>query len=235
MTSPDDSAFTLRGVPQLTVVDLADPRLDDATRRAGLTALEQVHQRHFPEYPHMVTEFEQWLAEGWPDPDIVIHLWLARDARGPCGVFVIHTNTRRGVVLAHYVAVDNRTRATLPRGWLTSLIEAMADIGSADCRRRGTELLAIMLEVPQEHVHKWTRVGGEQLDVGYGEPLGGRFRPDGEPEFRWLCPIIFTTAAGRASAPEAAAGAALRSFLLDYYQLNPDHETVAAMLGAVTL
>ena len=107
--------FTVSGVP-LTLLDVGDPRLTGPQIGIALSGLEQVHMRHFSDYPHMIEEIGRWREDGWPDPDVVVHNWLALHDGGPVGEFLVHTNTRRGIILFHFFAVDLLEHA--PDLWL---------------------------------------------------------------------------------------------------------------------
>ncbi len=216
--------------PGLTWTDAAEPWIAPSLARAELTALEQVHLRHFPDYAHMVTELETWLREGWPDPDVVVHLWLSGPPDRPFAECITHTNARRGVLLAHYLAVDEDARRSFPRGWLGKLVQAWVATGERDCAACGTDLQGVMAEVPPEHLHKWYREGFRRMAVDYVEPVGGRFWPQrGDLRMHGMEPIILFT--DPASDRVAVERQALRAFLVDYYQLPEDHPEVERMLA----
>ncbi len=220
--------FSVPGVP-LDFLDVGDRSLTPLQARAALDGLAAVHMRHFDDYPHMLDEFEQWRADGWPDPEVVLHIWLAlRDVR-PVGEFVVHTNIRRGVSLFHFFAVDEHVRTTFPRGWLGRVTEAFLAQGQHDCRRRGRHLLAGMCEVPEDHIHKWTRLGYEHLPLEYGEPAGGRYHRTPVAFIRQAA-MVRTMPVARSLPPGLVAGQALRAFLLDYYGLPEDLPEVQRML-----
>jgi len=220
--------FSVPGVP-LDFVDVGDPGLTAKQARAALDALASVHMRHFDDYPHMLDEFERWRAHGWPDPDVDPHIWLAMREEQPVGEFVVHTNTRRGVSLFHFFAVDLQVRRSFPRGWLARVTEAFLDAGQQDCRRRGRHLLAGMCEVPDDHIHKWTRLGYQHLPLEYAEPAGGRYHRL-PVEYIHQAAVVRTMPAAVGLPPGVVAGQALRAFLVDYYGLPREEAQVRRML-----
>ena len=224
----DLPTFTIPGVP-LTLLDVGDARLSPGQARTALDGLKQVHLRHIGDYPHMVGELERWHTQGWPDPDVAVHNWLALRDGAPVGEFLVHTNTRRGISMFHFFAVDLDVRSEFPRGWLSHLTDAFLDIGHADCARRGRHLLGCMCEVPDDHVRKWTRQGFRHLAIDYGEPAGGRYFTT-PVEYIHQSAVVRTMPRAAGLPPAVVSGQAVRSFLLDYYGLPPEEPAVRRML-----
>lgn len=223
--------FTVTGVP-LTLLDVGDPRLTGPQIGITLSGLEQVHMRHFSDYPHMIEEIGRWREDGWPDPDVVVHNWLALHDGGPVGEFLVHTNTRRGIILFHFFAVDLEIRRAFPRGWLSHLTNAFLARGQADCAAVGRHLLGCMCEVPDDHVRKWTRQGFRHLPMEYGEPAGGRYHAT-PVEYIHQAAVVRTMPRASALPPAVVSGQAVRAFLLDYYGLPTDEPQVRRMLEEV--
>jgi len=144
---------------------------------------------------------------------------------------VVHTNIRRGVSLFHFFAVDERVRTTFAPGWLGRVTDAFLTRGQQDCSRRGRHLLAGMCEVPEDHIHKWIRLGYEHLPLAYAEPAGGRYYR-APVRFIPQAAMLRTMPAARRLPSGLVAGQALRAFLLDYYGLSKDHPEVRRMLDS---
>lgn len=243
-----ESGGTLAGqvdevrIPGLTAVDVADARLDRRCRDDLLARLIAVHLRYFADHPHVPAEWRQGLRVGWPDPEVVVHLWLLRFGGQDVGEAIIHTNLRRGVVMFHFLAVDRETRYALPYHWLDELSDAVVECGRRDARSAGVPLRAMACEIPSEHLHKWARTGFRPMRTRYQEPRHGmHWREHGpSPEFFDMLGIIRVLDAhdegiggAGTSAPERPTpdGAAVRAFLLDHYRLDPTHPNVARMLA----
>lgn len=231
VTQPSDAAagFDVPGIPDLVFVDVADPDLPPAERRPLLDQLAELHRAFFPDHAHVCDEWEAGFAEGWPDDEVVVHLWLALDAkRNPVGEVILHTNLRRATTLVHFVAMDADTRHDLPIHWVASLADAFVAAGEADAETAGIELRAVMGEIPPQHLHKWARGGFRPVHADYREPrYGMHWQQHGPPEFFPMLAIIRTIDADDAGAD----GPAVRSFLIDHYRLPADDPTVAAILA----
>lgn len=227
----------LLGVPGLTALDVADPQLPDGMRDELLARLTAMHLQFFAPHAHVPGEWCQGFRDGWPDSQVVVHLWLLQYGGRDVGEVILHTNLRRGVVLVHFVAIDAQTRHSLPHHWLDSLSDAFVACGLRDAGEAGVPLRAVAGEIPEAHLHKWARTGFRPVTAHYQEPrYGMHWREHGaEPEFFDMLGIIRVVAEDDGLAddevPTSPDGAAVRGFLLDHYHLDPTHPRVARMLA----
>lgn len=231
MEPADSTASELPGVPLLTIVDAARPGLG-AAERAGLVAdFRALHRSHFPDFGHVVGEVDAFLAGEWDDPQVVPHLWLLREGEVSIGYVLPYTNTRRGVVLVHFVAVAAQYRAGLPHGWLQHLADAWEAMGSVDCAQAGTALIGLAGEVPKAAVGMWRPCGFEPVPVAYWEVRhGSHWRDHGEPEFFPMTLVVRVAAGGVPLSRAQVEDAAVRAFSVDHYLLPAEHPVVAGML-----
>lgn len=234
---PADPAegFSLDAIPGVRVIDVADPRLDDDTRRHRLAQIKAVHKAYFGDYQHVFGEWDEGLANGWGN-DTLVHLWLFLDGDEPVGEVIQHTNLRRGVVLVHFVCLDARVRATMPRDWLRGMSDGFMLCGQTDADAAGVPFWAALGEVPPEHVHKWERVGFHGLDLGYLEPHHGKhWKANGTPEFFPMTIVIRLSELGSAPPLPEVIQAGLRGYLIDYYELPESQPEVERVLQAASL
>jgi hypothetical protein len=218
----------LPGIPDIEVVDVASGELADQTRAVALQQLAAVHVGFFPDHAHVVDEWREGLADGWPDESVRVHLWLLRHHGVPVGEVILHTNLRRRVVLVHFVALAAEVRRGLPRDWLESLSAGFVACGEIDAAEAGCQLRAVAGEIPGAHLHKWQPAGFDSAGVDYREPHHGMHWADfGDPEFFEMLAIV------RPNNPDdaGAVGASMRGFLLDHYRLPADHPVVARILA----
>lgn len=232
---PPDPAtgFRLPGLDGLLFIDVADPRLPPAARELRLGQLEQIHMEFFSDHAHVCGEWEDGLAHGWPDEQVVVHLWLALHEGQPAGQVVMHTNLRRGAVLVHFVSMHEQVRAVLPRDWLQGLSDAFLLSGRVDASAAGRTVWATFGEVPPAHVHKWQRVGFHHVDIDYVEPHHGMHWPDFGPKPRFFPMSLVVRLDGPPSIPVPdVLRQGLRGYMLDHYGLAADDPEVLRVLGA---
>lgn len=220
--------IAIEGVPALSAVDVMGDGATDE-RIAQITA---VHLRHFPDHPHVAEEMERAAREGTFDPEVVVHQWLLISEDQPVGEYIFHVNTRRGIVLRHFLAVDQPVRKGLPIRWIAAITAAVQRQGELDMDPTGRPLLAMMSEVSPHHLEGWRRLGYRTLDIGYREPYHGKHWADfGAPDYFEMSPCVRVTDAGAALPISAVAEAAAQAFLIDHYRLPADDPTVAGILA----
>jgi hypothetical protein len=224
-------ALHFDGLPDLELHDLATQDHSGESSYRLLRGLEDLHLEYFPHYPHVVDELEDWFQHGWPDNEVVVHVVYGTLGDQPAFECLLHTNTARGITLVHHLAASRELRSITPRGWLAEVVAMWFDFGTTDCAAANTDLLAVMAEVPPNHLHKWLRLGFGQVGLDYGEPLGGRRRHrEFDPVYASIEPIVMLTSAGVARGYSHAVTAAFSAMLLDYYQLPPEAEQVVGIL-----
>ncbi len=224
--------FAIDGIPGVRFLDVAAPGLADDVVSERLEQLIAVHLSFFPEYDYVEQEWRTGISAGWPDPEVVVHLWLALVDGEPVGEVILHTNLRRGVVMIHFVAMTVEARYRLPRAWLVALSDAFVTTGETDARRAGRPLRGVMGEIPLAHLRKWEASGFQAVAAVYAEPVhGGHWVDYGPPQLHELVPIVRVVDAGRDESFAEVADAAFRGFLIDYYELPLDHPKVVRMLG----
>lgn len=226
------ASFELPGVPELEVLDVTSAATAPHARAELFEEFIRWHRRHFPDHAYVIDDMRDAIAGRWPDPQVIVHLWIFRHAGRTHGFSITHTNLRRAVGMVHFVAFDEAYRHSLPRGWLVDLHHAWQHTGQIDCADAGIDLLGVMGEVSDRQVRTWLPSGYRPIGVDYREPQYGRHWAEyGPPKYFPMNPILALTEMGRRSDYSAVAGAALRAFLLDAYQLPEDEPVVAATLA----
>lgn len=225
--------FWLPGVPDLEVFDLTSAEMPAEEREALLVEFEKWHGRYFPERLYAADDVRQGCEQGWPDPRVIVHVWVFRHLGRTHGYSITHTNLRRCMGMVHYVAFDQEYRYSLPRGWLVDLHRAWESTGMADCARDGSQMLGMMGEVEEYQIRTWLPSGYRPVGVEYHEPVHGRHWPD-HPPLQWfeMNPIVVLTEAGREHDYAEVVTAGFRAYLLDSYGLPEDEPHVAASLAA---
>lgn len=230
MTEPAAGRRLLPGAA-IDVIDVVGPQATSA----HIGALQDLHRQFFPEYRHISDEIAGDATGPGPYPGVVVHQWLLLVADRPVGFYIFHTNTARGVVLRHFLAVAEPARQLLPPHWLGPVSERIIRIGQVDCAAAGTQLVASASEIHPGLFHMWQRLGSRQLtELPYGEPEHGmhwrRYGP--EPVFWDITPNVKLAPAGTDQPYPQVVDAVLRAFLLDHYRLPQGHPRVAAILAA---
>lgn len=220
--------FAIDGVPGLQVLELVQHDPDPERIRQ----LREVHLRHFPDHAHVVDEMELAIRTGTFDSAVVIHQWLLLIDGEPVGEYVFHVNTRRGIMLRHFLAIDQSARKQLPLRWLASLTATIESIGERDAADQGVSLIAMMSEIKPNHLEGWRRLGYRTFDIGYREPFHGKHWADfGEPTFFEMTPCVKLTPAGERLPITEVATAAVLAFLVDHYRLPEGNATVQEILA----
>lgn len=224
--------FELPGVPELEVFDVTSAAMAPDERTELFDVFSAWHRRFFPDHLYVIDDMREALDGRWPDPLVVVHLWVFRYRGRTHGFSITHTNLRRAIGMVHFVAFDQAYRHSLPRGWRVDLHHAWQHTGQIDCAEAGGELLGFMGEVSDRQVRTWLPSGYRPIGVDYFEPKHGRHWADyGPPEYFPMNPILALTEMGRRANYADVAGAALRAFLLDAYELPEDEPPVAATLA----
>lgn len=220
--------FDITDAGGLQAIDVMGPDADDAL----VAQLRAVHLRHFPDHPHVADELAAAARDGSFDPAVVVHQWLLLLDDEPVGEYVFHVNTRRGIMLRHFLAVDQPARKRLPIRWIAAITARVQEQGEQDMEPTGRPLLAMMSEVNPHHLDGWRRLGYRTLDIGYREPHHGKhWAEHGEPTYFEMTPCVKLTAAGERLPISEVAQAAAYAFLVDHYRLPEDDPTVAGILA----
>ncbi len=224
------------GVKEFSFIDVL-PGASEQER----DALIAIHLENFgTTYPHGVADIEKTWSEGSAEGDIIEHQWLLLLSGNPVGEFIFRTNMRRRIVVRQFLSVNRAARADLPKGWLSALVEAVAECANQDvtqCVREGTQpmgsqLIAMMSEVRPNHVPAWRTLGHISPNIDYREPVhGNHWAEHGEPTFTPMSPNILRLPAGNDVPLSVIASEGVSAFLLDYYRLPPTHEVVLEILG----
>jgi len=227
----DPGLAHLSGATGLHIVELiADESTDD-----HLSQLSKVHNTYFDSYTNVVSEIAQFRIER-SESLVTRHVWLVLDGDTAVGEIIFHTSHQFKIGVMHFVAMQENVRQRLNLGWFNSLIEAVELSAQFDLHRDGLELSALIAEIPYEDLSRWERVGFRYVDVGYLEPHHGRsWKLHGEPTFFSMSPVVRI---GPKAAPHsfgAIAISALSAFLIEHYDLDPEHPEVARILKAATL
>ena len=211
----------------IDIVDVVDPHTDDR----HLSALAEIHLRHFPGHGHVAAEIEALRSDGLPDD--LRHAWLFLRNGQPIGEAIFGSVTHRATALMHFVVVDAAHRSQLPLGWFADLIDAVEITAADDLRDRGVDLRGIIAEVDSDATARWLRTGFVVLPIDYLEPHHGmHWASHGEPTFFSMTPVLRRTAAGTAALLGEVAHDAISAFLLDHYRLDADHPVVRGVLTA---
>jgi hypothetical protein len=219
--------FEIDGVPGLQVLEL----MGMAPDQERIRQLREVHLRHFPDHAHVVDEMEMAIRSGTFDPAVVIHQWLLLIDDEPVGEYIFHVNTRRGIMLRHFLAIDQLVRKQLPLRWLASLTATVQSIGERDAADHGVILLAMMSEIKPNQLEGWRRLGYRTFEIGYREPFHGKHWADfGEPTFFEMTPCVKLTTDGERLPITEVATAAVLAFLVDHYRLPEGNATVQKIL-----
>ena len=223
-------SFALAHVPGVTIVDVLP-----GVTEMRLRQLQTVHQRWFPDHPHVVEEMAAAWVSGRFDPDIAVHQWLLLHDDVPCGLFIFHVNLRLGIVLRHFLAMDEQVRAMLADDWVRHLIAACEKQAEADAAAEGVQIYALMSEIGSDQprlLAHWGALGHQAFPkLGYQEPYHGKHWADhGEPVYFPMIANIYLTPAGRARPVGEVIERAVRAFLVDHYRLSPEHPVVAGIL-----
>lgn len=228
-------SFPLEHVPGVSIVDV---RPGVSRRRLG--QLQDVHQRWFPDHPHVIDEMADAWAEGPFDPDVAVHQWLLLVEEKPRGLFIFHVNLRRGVVVRHFLAMDEEVRQHLDEDWARHLIDACERQARLDALPRGVDIIALMSEIDPEQprlLAHWASLGHRAFpEIDYREPFHGKhWAIYGEPQYFPMIANIYLTSAGAALPIGEVVEAAVSAFLLDHYRLPPDDPVVAEILARALL
>lgn len=224
--------FELPGVPELEVLDVTSTAMPDQQRADLFEEFCRWHEEYFPNHLYVIDDMREALAGRWPDPSVVVHLWIFRHRGRIHGYNITHTNLRRAIGMVHFVAFDEAYRHSLPRGWLVDLSRAWQHTAAIDCAEVGVDLLGLMGEVSDRQVRTWLPSGYRPIGVDYFEPKYGRhWAEHGPPQFFPMNPILALTEMGRRVDYADVASAALRAFLLDAYALPEDNPQVATTLA----
>jgi len=227
----DPGLAYLSGATGLHIIDLIS---DEATTEHVLQ-LREIHNAFFESYTNVVSETEQFRNER-SESSVTRHVWLILDTDVAVGEIIFHTSHQFKIGVMHFVAMQEDVRKRLKLGWFNTLIEAVVLSAQFDLQKGNAELSALIAEIPFGDLSRWERVGFQYLDVGYLEPYHGRsWRLHGEPEFFAMSPVVKITPAATTIPFRDIAVSSLSAFLIEHYDLDPQHPEVARILNAATL
>jgi len=227
----DPGLAHLSGATGLHIIDL----ISDEVTPDHFLQLREIHNAFFESYTNVVSETEQFRDER-SESSVTRHVWLILDTDVVVGEIIFHTSHQFNIGVMHFVAMQEDVRKRLELGWFNTLIEAVVLSAQFDLQKGNAELSALIAEIPFGDLSRWERVGFQYLDVGYLEPYHGRsWRLHGEPEFFPMSPVVKITPAATTVPFREIAASALSAFLIEHYDLDPQHPEVARILNAATL
>jgi hypothetical protein len=215
-------ADTGEHVEVLDVVDGASPE--------GVHAIQAIHQRHFPDYPHTLDDIAADASLPSHRVGVVVHQWLVLVDDEPSGLILFESNLVRACGPVLFFAVDEAHRTLVLDGkplskmstWLA--VPQMVDDG-------GPGMLGGCAERHPTYPARLVR-----LEVGYAEPVAGRhWRSEGlelrPMSLHWtpsphLDPVVEPPGLGHDVTCRIAA-----AYLVDHYRLPPDHPHVQRLAG----
>ena len=225
----------ISGIKGLSFIDVLPERSEQER-----DALIAIHLENFgATYPNTAADMATTWSEGSTEDDIKKHQWLLMLSGNPVGEFIFQTNMRRRIVARQFLSVNRAARADLPEGWLTALLEAVAECANRDIAHRvregnhptGSQLIAMMSEVRPNHVAGWRRLGHISPDIDYREPVhGNHWAKYGQPTFTSMSPNILRLPGGKGVPLSIVASEGVSAFLLDYYRLPATNEVVLEIL-----
>jgi hypothetical protein len=209
----------------ISVVDVLDPEAPEH----DVAALLSIHLRQFPDYKHVVQEIADLRRA--PKHDGLRHAWLLKLGAQAIGEVLFHSVPQRGVVLMHFVVIEEEHRKQLPLGWFAHLIDTIGLTAEADLRDAGSQAKAIIAEVDKVATSRWERAGFVVLPIDYLEPHHGmHWREYGEPTFFPMTPVLRPIRVPEGTHLGELAVLAVSAFLLDHYALEADHPNVVTAL-----
>ena len=209
----------------------------DVLPGSSLDSLEEliaIHLQYFGDsYGEATLDFRKAWEGASPNPAFIEHQWLLHLDGVPCGELVFTINLARRMVDRHFTSVRKELRPQMPDGWIACATQAVTDLCLAEAGRAGVDLLGMMSEILPKHVAGWRRLGLFQPDIGYREPVHGNYwKQFGELQFTPMVANILAFPAGRKEGLGVIAEAGVRSFLLDYYDVPQDNETLGRIVEA---
>ena len=200
----------------------------DSSGEDYVAALLEVQNEFYGEYEYVPAVLRDWARGPMVRGDIV-HRQQLGYINGELAAFIIFdTNLKRLVTIGHFMAVLPEFRG---RG-LAMVLELHArDTGILDAAAQGVDLIAYVGECERHMLPLFEKWGFAHLPVDYAEPYHGNTWPQyGEPQFFDRALIALPLPDVPLDIPRvASAGAA--AFLLDHYQLPPDHPVVTRCVG----
>ena len=215
----------------LDIVDIISPE----STSQHLLQLRDVHDIFFDSYTNVLSEIEQFRKEATKG-SLTRHAWLILSNEDEVGEIIFHTSHTHKIGVMHFVAMKEEARQKLRLGWFNTLIESVALSAQFDLHKDNKELSALIAEIPYEDLPRWERVGFQFLDVGYVEPFHGRsWKQYGEPQFFPMTPVVKVVPGAAQQSLKQIAISALSAFLVEHYDLEPQHPEIARILSAATL
>jgi GNAT superfamily N-acetyltransferase len=203
----------------LDFVDVTEGRSPESAKQ-----LLQLQEQWFGDYAWARDELTANTTAPAHQGDRVVHQFLATINGVPAGFIVCHTNLARRVGLGHFMAVDPAFRGQgLAMQCERRAMQAAADDG----RQYDVQMLAYVGEMEPAMVPVFERLGFVLLPIDYAEPFHGpRWAEHGEPTFFDRRLMAHRLPDGPELDLKAVALAGAAAFLIDHYQLPPDHPVV---------
>jgi len=223
-------SFALECVPGVSIVDV-----QPGVSKERLEQLQEMLLHWFPDHAHVADELADAWEHGSFDPDITVHQWLLLHDSSPRGLFIFHVNLRRGIVVRHFLAMDESVRGGLEPDWVRHLVAACEAQALRDACAREVEILALMSEIAPDQprlLAHWAKLGHRAFpEIEYREPFHGKHWADhGQLRFFPMTANVYVTSAGARLPLSEVVEAAVSAFLLDHYRLPPDDPIVAGIL-----
>lgn len=195
----------------------------ESSGHAYLTTLLDVQREFYGEYEYVPDVLREW-AQGDMMRGNIVHRQQLGYIDGELAAFIIFdTNLARRVTIGHFMAVLPAFRG---RG-LAMVLELHArDTGISDAADHGVDLIAYVGECEPHMLPLFEKWGFVHLPVDYAEPYHGATWPQyGEPTFFDRALIALELPNVPLDVPQVTREGAA-AFLLDHYQLPPDHPVV---------
>lgn len=198
----------------------------------ALEELSAIHLQHFGDaYGEATLDFRRAWEGSSSNPNLIEHQWLLHLDEAPCGELVFSINLSRKMVDRHFTSVRKEFRPHMPKDWIPTATQAVADLCLSEAKSAGVDLLGMMSEITPKHAAGWRKLGLFQPDIGYFEPIHGNYWKEfGDLEFTPMVANILPFPAGREEGLAVIAEAGVRSFLLDYYNVPEDDKTFSEIV-----
>ena len=207
----------------LQVIELAG--VSDAPHLAELLEL---HAQAFPEHSHVLDELRENARIPREQEKCMVHQLLCLVDDVPAGFVVVHSNRDRKVGLIHFLAVDPEFRGHLVAGTKVStlLVEHAVELVALDL---GASCAGVVAESDPALLPSWALWGFSPLPITYSEPFHGMHWRDHEPLEFFDMTLVGYNMSAHSLTELGRKGAS--AFLLDHYDVPPDHAVVQLAIG----
>ncbi len=208
---------------KLQVIELAG--VSDDSHLAELLVL---HAQAFPEHPHVLDELRENARIPREQEKCVLHQLLCLVDDVPAGFVVVHSNRDRRVGLIHFLAVAPEFQGREVGGTKVStlLVEHAVELVASDL---GASCSGVVAESEPALLPSWASWGFSPLPITYSEPFHGMHWRDHEPLEFFDMTLVGYNMSAHSLTELGRKGAS--AFLLDHYDLPPDHAVVQRATG----